>query len=40
MGKADPSKGYWNAKEKLEVTTHFLKSIKIHNNIRHFLQNL
>ena len=27
-GKADLSKGYWNPKRKLGVTTHFLKIIK------------
>ena len=27
-GKADLSKGYWNLKRKLGVTTHFLELIK------------
>ena len=27
-GKADLSKGYWNPKRKLEVTTHFPEIIK------------
>ena len=26
--KADLSKGYWNPKRKLEVTMHFLETIK------------
>ena len=28
VGKADLSKGYWNSKRKLGVTTHFLEIIK------------